>query len=123
MNKELARVTDVKITLDREKSFLLCWVDLKYKEGSCQAFGGYELDKYNKETGRREGTAAGADYIRSLMEIFDVDSFDEIKGKIVYVWFDKLGFDEPIIGLELPEFDGGKRFMIAEWQEKWGYNK
>lgn len=85
--------------------------------GTGQGFGNYTLDTWNKEKQRREGTAAGTDLLIRLLELFKVDEIGKIKGRYAYALREK--GHGPIIGLQLPEADGGKTFLISEWQQEW----
>jgi hypothetical protein len=85
--------------------------------GSCQGFGGYVLDDFDKKKDRRVGSAAGMDWMMQLFQLFDVESLDAMKDKAVYAIRDKpYG---KIIGLETPAFDGSRKFIIADWLAAW----
>lgn len=86
--------------------------------GSSQGFGGYVLDATDKAGGRK-GSAAGMDFIVRLLKLFDVARLADIEGRTVYALYDDAGFNAPIIGLETPAFDGGRRFLISDWQKQW----
>lgn len=92
-----------------------------YFGGSAQGFGGYALDAHapdNKETDNREGKASGLDFIVRLLKLFQVERLEEIEGRTVFAIYENNSHDT-IIGLELPEFDGGRKFLVSEWREKW----
>jgi hypothetical protein len=72
---ENAVVRDAQIRFDRGV-FLSVWLTLDFGS-SVQGFGGYCLGK----KGQIAETPIFAEWIRQLMEIFDVDRWDDIKGK------------------------------------------
>lgn len=86
--------------------------------GTGQGFGNYTLDTYDKEKRRRVGTAAGTDLLIKILELFQVDEFSKLKGRYAYAIREKDRWGM-IVGIELPEADGGKRFMISDWQQEW----
>lgn len=107
-----------KVDLFREDHGLLTvYVHLRFA-GSGQGFGGFVLDTFDKARDRRVGTAMGLDFVLRLLALFDVDRLDAIAGRYVYALREG-GWNSPIIGLELPEPDGGGRFMVADWQREW----
>ena len=118
MKKQLAKVKDAKISLDR-KTFLTFWLTLDYEDAGVQGFGGYALDDYDEEKEERVGTAAGCDAIRKLLKLFNVKTFDEMVGRTVYAIREDDSFQAQIIGIEIPGFDGGGQFLIPEWRKKW----
>lgn len=60
-------------------SILTAWVYLKM-DGSGQGFGGYCLDTYDKDKGRRVGVAYGSEQIRRILQTLGVDSWEKIPG-------------------------------------------
>ena len=116
MKKELAKVVDAKIIVERG-AFLTFRIKLDYEGPGVQSFGGYALDTYDEEKERRVGTAGGCDVIKQLLSLFEVNTFDKMIGRVVYVLKED---DKSIIeGLEIPGFDGGGKFLVSEWREEW----
>lgn len=116
--KTLGKVNYAKLYIE-DHGILTLNIDIDFGS-SGQGFGGYSLDSYNKKIERREGTASGMDFVIEVLKLFNVSSLDEIKGKPVYALKEKKdGWDLPIVGLQTPEFDGGRRFLPEEWQKKW----
>lgn len=114
MEKELGRVTGVFLGFEEHDIFTL---NIMFDFGGTgQAFGGYALDTWDKEKKRRVGHAAGADFIVCVLRLFGVRDIQDIKGKSAYVLRDAR---EMIVGLETPKFDGGRRFLVSEWQAEW----
>lgn len=115
MEKELGRID--KVFLGQEDhGILTCFLYFDFG-GPAQGFGGYALDTWNEDEKRREGTAAGMDLLLRLLETFGVMTLDGIKGRYAYaIRKDHFG---SIIGLEIPKPEGGKVFMIEDWQKKW----
>ena len=83
MKKQLAKIKDARLSMDRN-TFLTFWITLNYEGAGHQGFGGYCLDAYDDEKERRVGTAAGCEIIRQLLDMFKVNDFREMKGRIVY---------------------------------------
>ena len=107
-----------RVDLFREDHGLLTvYVHLRFA-GSGQGFGGFILDTFDKARGRRVGTAMGLDFVLCLLALFDVDRLDDIRGRYVYALRSE-GWNGPITGLELPEPDGGARFMVDDWRADW----
>lgn len=87
--------------------------------GSSQGFGGYSLDTWDKKLDRRVGTSAGMDWILRLLAMFGVSRLEEITGRPVYALKKSDGWNETIIGLLTPDFDGGRSFIIEDWRRDW----
>lgn len=86
---------------------------------SVQGFGGYSLDAYDEQTKHRKGSAAGMDFIVRLLKLFGVSRLEDIENRPVYALYDSGKWNDPIIGLQTPEFDGNKEFLIKDWQRTW----
>lgn len=114
--RELGRVESADVTLDRDGVFLAFQIAFRFG-GSGQCFGGIALDDYDKSKARRVGTAAGADLLRRLMEVFGVTRFRDIEGKIAFVER-RNGL---IVAVEMPACDGGKRLHLDDWRREWGF--
>ena len=116
--KELGKVTSVNLGT-QDHGVLTLWLNIDYG-GSGQDFGGFVLDdKSDEEHGERVGHACGTDFILRLLRLFGVSSLEEIVGKPVYAIRDKEGLGGTIIGLETPKFDGGRKFLVKDWKNKW----
>jgi len=88
--------------------------------GSCQGFGGYTLDSWDKKKDRRVGTAFGMDLILKLLNTFGVDRLDRIVGRTCFALYEQpYRWNDTIKGIETPKFDGGKQFVIDEHVEEW----
>lgn len=117
--RELGKVESVTLLIE-DHGILTLMMSINFG-GEIQGFGGYALDAPPRD-GRgypREGAAAGTDYILRLLRLFQVSCLDEIEGRAVYALRERGTLNDPIIGLELPEFDGGGKFLIADWQQRW----
>lgn len=113
--RQLGRVTGAELFIE-DHGILTVYVTLEFG-GSVQGFGGYCLDGYDAAKKRRVGTAAGCDYLLRLLVLFGVDRLEKTVGKSVYALRD--GRSGPILGLQMPEFDGGKKFLISDWRAEW----
>jgi len=118
LTKQLARVEDCYMEIE-DHGILTCWLSLAKEEGLHQSFGGYSLDGYDKEVERRVGTASGMDWILRLLQIFGVDRLEKIKGKMCYALYEN---DSQLIkGIKTLDIDGGKEFLISDWQKQWDF--
>lgn len=77
------------------------------------------LDTYDEKKEKRIGSAAGTDFILRILNLFCVDELQKTIGRSVYALLDHDRNRAQIIGLEMPEFDGGEKFMIKDWQKEW----
>lgn len=108
-NERIGKITRARITIDRG-CFLSFWLDFEFG-GSGQAFGGFALCEPDGKRGRR-GTAMGADAIRKLMDLFDVEDFTDIAGHYAVVISDTpFG---AIRGIRRLDCDGGRSFIMRD---------
>jgi hypothetical protein len=115
MQKELGKVKSVDLFVE-DHGILTLYVHLDFG-GSGQGFGGIALDSYSEKDKERVGTASGLDFILRILRLFGVDRLEQIKGRSVFAL--RAGEAGMIEGLELPAFDGGKRFLIDDWKKRW----
>jgi len=66
------------------------------------------------------GAAAAWDLLYSILELFEVESVEELNGQVAYALRDEDGFSEYIRGIERIEADGGAKFHLGDWRKKWG---
>lgn len=116
MEEQLGKVGSVFFGLE-DHGILSFMIHLDFG-GTGQGFGGYALDGYSKEKKRRIGTAAGTDLVLRLLTLFGVRTLEEIKGRSVFALRESVQISAKIIGLRLPEFDGGTEFLIEDWQNE-----
>lgn len=117
MHKELAKVRSFDLFIE-DHGIFTCFLQLDYESGSSQGFGGYSLDGYNKDDKRREGSAAGTDFLLRILQTFGVERFEQLEGKVCYALREDQF--EPIKGIEVPSFGGENRtFLISDWQKRW----
>jgi hypothetical protein len=114
--KQLARVDDFTLEIE-DHGILTCMLYLNKEGGLHQGFGGYSLDGYNEKLKRRVGTAGGMDFILRLLQVFGVSNPDEFTGKMCYALYDE--DSNYIKGIEALAIDGGKSFVIDDWQNQW----
>lgn len=117
MKKELGKVEKADLFIE-DHGCLTFFIYLDFG-GSSQGFGGLTLDEWSKKDDRRIGTAAGLDLILRLLSLFSVDRLSEIKGRSVFAVREKSEGFGPIIGLELPQFDGGASLLVEDWRSYW----
>lgn len=84
-----------------------------------QMFGGLALDRWDEELGRRVGTARGCDFLLQMLKLFGALRLDQIKGKYVYALRRNSKHQALIEGLQRPEPDGGRMFVLKEWAKVW----
>ncbi|TXH44291.1 MAG: hypothetical protein E6Q97_32975 [Desulfurellales bacterium] len=120
MKEQLGKVRS--IFFGREDHGILTFMVQVDFGGSTQGFGGYSLDIYDKELKRRVGHAAGTDLVLNLLNLFGVDELQRAEGMPVFAIRDE-GWGGKIIGLRTPDFDGGREFLIKDWQKKWFPNE
>lgn len=108
---------------------------IRKDEGSLQFcldfdFGGtgqmliHTLDSYDKKEEERVGTAFGCECIMRILEAVGVESWDELKGKEMWVIRNKEEhgtMDEMILGMEAPKYrrSAGRPFYIRELIDKY----
>ena len=116
LERQLARVEDATLEIE-DHGILTCWLSLNKEDGLHQGFGGYSLDGYDEELKRRLGTASGMDWVLQLLQTFSCRKLEDIKGKMCYALYDKN--TSLIKGVESLKLDGGKKFLISDWQKQW----
>lgn len=119
--RELGKVE--KVTFGFEDHGLLTLNVALSFSGSGQSFGGLCLwSPHRREGVSREQLgiegAATCDYLCSVLALFGVDDFEAVEGRYCYA-LRRDGRLGRIEGLQLPEVDGGGRFVIDEWRAKW----
>lgn len=79
---ENAKITGTQLGMER--SIMTAWI---YVEGNGMggSFGGYVLDRYDKEKNERFGTAVGLEAIRQIMKTLEVECWEEIKGHFIRI--------------------------------------
>lgn len=85
MSREIvnAKITRTSLSIE-DHGILTVFIHLDYG-GSSQGFGGYALDTYRADIKKRVGTAWGAEYIRRILEVLEVDTWEKLPGQIVRV--------------------------------------
>lgn len=111
--KKLAKVNSFKLNIKYTGS-LIFKLDVDYEDGLSQGLGGLVLDNYNIVTGERIGTAYGCEMIRQLMLTLDVDDFNEVKNKIIYVLGEGEGFQFKAKGIETLNVYGNVKTLIFD---------
>jgi hypothetical protein len=86
--------------------------------GSSQGIGGYCFDgPIHDDDGkflRRAGGAFGMEWIMRATEACGVDSWEEMRGRTILVYFEDDGFFSPPIGIGPLPTEPGKPFMFAD---------
>jgi hypothetical protein len=113
MNRQLAKITDAGLEI-KDRGILTFWIHVNYEDGGSQGIGGLCLDDYNKEKKTRVGSAYGCEMIRRLLIELDVNNFNEMKGKIIWVHGEGSGLSFTSKGIERLKVDGGREPLIFE---------
>lgn len=113
MNKKLAKINKVAFNI-KERGILMFHVMVSYEEGMSQGVGGMCLDTYDAKKEKRIGTAYGCEMIRQLMLTFDVDNFEEAKGKIIWVIGEGEGLSFKPTGLQSLSVDKNQKTLMFE---------
>ncbi len=92
MKKKLAKITRANLEI-KERGILNFRIDVNYEDGFSQGVGGIALDKYDEKKKRRVGTAYGCEMIRRLLLTLDVNDFNEMTGKHVWIFGENEGLD------------------------------
>lgn len=87
--------------------------------GTHQGLGHMVLDVWSEKDKRRIGTACGLDLVLQVLQFFKVDQLDKIKGRTVFALRESDSYNADIVGLEIPPFDGGGKFLVKEWSARW----
>jgi hypothetical protein len=116
--KKLGRIKDFDVFIE-DHGILTSYITFDFG-GSQQGFGGYGLDEWNEKKDRRVGTASGMDFYLKMLKFFAVDRVSQIKGKVCYALYESpQRWNDPIVGIEKAEFDGGQIFILEDHFEEW----
>lgn len=66
-------------------SILTAYLHVSYGGGLHQGIGGYGLDRYDKATKDRVGTAYGCEFIRRVLLACGVERWEDLPGRTIYV--------------------------------------
>lgn len=98
MEKRLAKIKSANLEI-KERGILNFWIFVDYEEGTSQGIGGICLDRYDKSTKQRVGTAYGCEMIRRLLIELDVNDFAQMKGKHIWVYGTGAGLQFSVKGV------------------------
>ena len=108
MEKQLAKITSAKLEI-KERGVLNFWIFVEYEDGGFQGIGGIALDQYDELKKIRVGTSYGCEMIRRILICLDVDDFNEMTGKIIWVHGNGSGFSFEPMGIQLLNVSGSKK--------------
>lgn len=117
MNKALARISSASLDI-QDRGILTFYIYVDYEEGMSQGIGGYALDEYNEELGRRVGTAYGCEVIRQLLVVLGVNNFSEMVGKDVWILTEGTGLSVKPLGIQTLRGDGSKSVIFKDILEQ-----
>jgi hypothetical protein len=82
---EITNAVISKTMLGREDhGIMTCYLTLDYS-GSVQGFGGYSLDEFSPTLDRRVGTKWGMEFIARVLNVVEVENWEDLRGKYVRV--------------------------------------
>lgn len=113
--KRIAKIENTH--LGEDHGVLTAYLFVDYGEGGKQGIGGYSLDRYNRETEQRVGTAYGCEFIRRLMLACGVSTWEKLSGRTVYAICNRAepaGFGHKVIGIEPLPTEPGEPFIFSE---------
>lgn len=64
---------------------------LEVQDGTGVVFGGYALDEYIKNRNKRVIQPKGAEAIQRILEVVDVDTWEDLKGKYIRIESNGIG--------------------------------
>lgn len=73
-----------------------CYLHLEF-DGGGVSFGGYSLDKFDKELDKRIGVGMSIDFIQEIMDVVGVSTWEQLKGK--YIRLDTEGWGGRALGI------------------------
>lgn len=114
MTEKLAKITDCKLSFTNYNKILILDIVVEYDDFGEQNICNMCLDTYNKEKDKREGTAAGLELIRRVLDMFDCNNLSDIEGKVIYVLGEGDGLSFKPKGFKRPNFDNGKKLIYSE---------
>ena len=117
MNKALARISSASLDI-QDRGILTFYIHVDYEDGMSQGIGGYALDEYNEELGRRVGTAYGCEVIRQLLVVLNVNNFSEMVGKDIWVLTEGTGLNVKPLGVQTLRADGSKSVIFNDILEQ-----
>ncbi len=74
--------------LGYEEGILTSWLHLEYERGVQQGFGGYRLDRYNRELKCSESSIALSVWVIGVLKTVGVQNWDNLLGKPIRVQLD-----------------------------------
>jgi len=84
MNKPLGEIENAIIKSTslgvEDHGIMTIFLHLEY-DGAGQAFGGYALDSWNPEAGKRVPSVVMAEHVTAIMEAVGVDKWEDLRGK------------------------------------------
>ena len=119
MKKKLARITKAGLEI-KERGILNFWIFVDYEEGCSQGIGGIALDTWSDKKKDRIGTAYGCEMIRRLLLCLNVNNFEEMVGRDIFVLGDGEDFNFYPKGIKTLRADGGKSIVFSEVAEEFG---
>lgn len=114
---ENARITSTMLGVE-DHGIMTCYLFLKFENCNNCGFGGYELDVYDKEEGRRVGTAAGMQMIAEILETVGVKNWEDLLGTYVRCEFEGYGGKITRIGNIIKDKWFSLEDFFAEWEKR-----
>ena len=120
MSERIAKIENASLGRE-DHGILTAFLHVSYG-GSGQGIGGYCLDEPirdadGKFVGRR-GTAYGMEWIKRCIDACGVDTWEQIKGRTILVYFDSDEWSARPIGIGPLPTERGKPFMFATLKDE-----
>lgn len=86
MSEKEIKNAKIKRTLlgNEDHGIFTCRIYLDYG-GLSQSFGDYALDQFNKDKNERVGTAFGLQFIKEILKVLEVKSWEDLPGTFLRV--------------------------------------
>ena len=84
ITRRLAKIESTDLAF-HNGSILTAYLHVNYGGGLAQGIGGYSLDRYDRATQRRIGTAYGCEFIRRILLACGVERWEDLPGRTIYV--------------------------------------
>jgi hypothetical protein len=78
-----AKITSTKLGALSERGIMNFWIMLDYGDGCHQGLGGYALDSYDKEKGKRAQTKLTGELVFNILNVLELDSWEDLNGKYI----------------------------------------
>ena len=110
MKKELAEIKDARFNL-QDRGIFVVDIIVYYENGWSQNVCNLCLDTYDEKLKKRVGTKEGLDFIMQLLNLFNCDNLEELKGKYCFILMDE---KNKVLGIQTLRKHGSLEFIYAD---------